>query len=91
MESPRLQLRRILAVDRAELVSVINESFETLHRWMPWAAEPYTAEKAREFIDPCDDGWARLTQFNFAIMLIERLVGVCGARRTPAGGLDIGY
>lgn len=49
-ETERLLLRAPAPDDVEEVQEAIEESFEELHPWIPWAAQPQTFEETLEFL-----------------------------------------
>ena len=50
-ETPRLLLRRPDPEDAESVQAAIDESFEDLHRWMPWAVRLQPLEETKAFIE----------------------------------------
>ena len=55
----RLILRPPTPDDAAGVLAAVTASYPELHRWMPWAKDPYGIEQARTF---CADSQAKLKE-----------------------------
>lgn len=83
------------AADAAELRGAVNDSFEALNRWMPWAAAPQTLAQARDFCATARRQWR--TEEALALLLRQRdgrrLVGASGFPRIDwsVPTFEIGY
>ena len=50
VETRRLVLRPASAQDALIVQAAVEESFESLHPWMPWAAQPQSLEETQAFL-----------------------------------------
>jgi RimJ/RimL family protein N-acetyltransferase len=83
------------APDDAEAVlAAVTASFEHLHPWMPWAAEPPTLAAQREHIDAMAHQRETGESYTYGIFdpAETTVLGTIGLhRRVGPGGWDIGY
>lgn len=89
-----LLLRRWTPADAAALHTAVLESFETLHRWMPWAAERPKPADMETFVASALSQWDTGEAYLYGIFGTagEPLFGTVGLHaRVGAGALDIGY
>lgn len=88
----RLHLERLRLAHAPALFATVARTWETLHPWMPWAFEPPTLEGQREFAGSAERSWEDGSEFLYAIVLGDQLVGVIGLhRRAGPESLEIGY
>lgn len=59
----RLIIRAPVPDDAHALTNAIQETFEDLHLWMPWAKSPQTLEESREVIDRMTSNWLPLRDY----------------------------
>ncbi len=86
-------LRRWTPGDTGLMVAAALESFEHLHAWMPWAAEPATLEAQREYVDGSVQRWNEGTAFEYGVFDQggDTLLGGVGLHgRIGPGGWEIG-
>ncbi|WP_051466490.1 GNAT family N-acetyltransferase [Actinomadura oligospora] len=90
---PGLTLRRAAEDDVPALLKALNDSFDHLHPWMPWAAEPQTLEAERAWIVQSRRNWEDGTDYAYLLECpdgaIAGTVGLHG--RLGPGALEIGY
>lgn len=76
----RLRLRPWRDDDAAPLVEAVQESFDSVGRWLPWCHPGYGHDEAADWITHCRSGW--LSGQHFAFPLLEatsgRLLGGVG-------------
>jgi RimJ/RimL family protein N-acetyltransferase len=87
-------LRRWTPADAPALYLAVVESFEILHPWMPWAAEPPKPEDQAAFIALAGSQWDTGEAFIYGIFdpYGEQLFGTVGLHaRVGPGAFDIGY
>jgi RimJ/RimL family protein N-acetyltransferase len=91
LTSDRVVLRRWRHDDAGLAYRLVSESAVYLRPWMPWAAG-YTPDRALDFVQACEEGWAAGTEYNYSIWHDGAAAGSAGlmTRRGP-GGLEIGY
>jgi RimJ/RimL family protein N-acetyltransferase len=65
-EGPLL-LRPWRAEDASALHVAVQESLETVGRWLPWCHAGYDLDEARSWIAHCREGWAAGEHFAFGI------------------------
>ncbi|MYE23982.1 MAG: GNAT family N-acetyltransferase, partial [Gammaproteobacteria bacterium] len=66
----RLILRPPTPDDAAGVLAAVTASYPELHRWMPWAKDPYGIEQARAF---CADSQTKLKEgVDFTTLLTLR-------------------
>lgn len=53
--------------DAPALHAAVQESLETLGRWLPWCHAGYDLEEARAWVRHCQEGWAADEHFAFGI------------------------
>lgn len=95
LRTARLVLAVPTAADAAEVRRAVNDSFDALHRWLPWAGAPQSLAEARDFCSSArqqwraDEAWALLLRRRDG----QRLIGASGFPRidwsVPA--FEIGY
>jgi len=91
IEHAPVTLRRFRAEDVDALFGAVTESLEHLRPWMPWAAD-YSRASAEEYLAGSIKGWDEGTEYNYAILTGDALVGSIGLMtRCGPGGLEIGY
>ena len=91
IEHAPVTLRRFRAEDADALFGAVTESLEHLRPWMPWAAD-YSRASAEEYLARSIKGWDEGTEYNYAILTGDALVGIIGLMtRCGPGGLEIGY
>ncbi|MEV4255782.1 GNAT family N-acetyltransferase [Spirillospora sp. NPDC049652] len=90
---PGLTLRRPVEDDLPGLLTALNESFEHLHPWMPWASEPQTAEQERAWIAATRRAWDAGAEYAYLLESPDgRIAGTVGLHdRLGPGALEIGY
>ncbi|MEV5576566.1 GNAT family N-acetyltransferase [Spirillospora sp. NPDC052269] len=90
---PGLTLRRATEDDAPALVKALNDSFDHLHPWMPWAAQPQTLEGERAWAAESCRNWENGTDYAYLMEGpdggIAGTVGLHG--RLGPGALEIGY
>lgn len=80
------------AADTDALVASVNESFEHLRPWMPWAQEPPTTESMGAFLRSSEERWESGLDFGYLMHDGGHVVGSCGLHcRLGPGALAIGY
>lgn len=88
-------LKLVLPVERdaAELCGVVLENLEELKRWMPWAADDYSIESAREFIKGNLSEFATTGSFGTSVVLDEKIVGIISFHHLDANNKSahLGY
>jgi ribosomal-protein-serine acetyltransferase len=91
IEHAPVTLRRYRAEDVDALFGAVTESLGELRPWMPWAAD-YSRASAEEYLAGSIKGWDEGTEYNYAILTGDALVGSIGLMtRCGPGGLEIGY
>ena len=91
IEHAPVTLRRFRAEDVDALFGAVTESLGHLRPWMPWAAD-YSRASAEEYLAGSIKGWDEGTEYNYAILTGDALVGSIGLMtRCGPGGLEIGY
>jgi len=53
--------------DAGPLCEAVQESFETVGRWLPWCHKSYGEADAVAWIEQCSEDWRRGDQFAFAV------------------------
>jgi RimJ/RimL family protein N-acetyltransferase len=83
--------RLLLSAPTAADAEAITEHCQDpiLSRYIPAITQPYTAEKAHEFITFTERGWASAEELTWGIRAAGDLVGVISLRRLTAD--DIGF
>lgn len=87
-------LRRWSHDDAQASLAAVNESFEQLHRWMPWAAELPTLSHQQEYLASARRRWDVGEAFEYGIFstVTKELVGTVGLHaRVGPRAWDIGY
>ncbi|MFL6115967.1 MAG: GNAT family N-acetyltransferase [Catenulispora sp.] len=89
-------LRRPTPADDEALNEMVKATFDELHPWMPWAAEPVRIEDQRAWIERALTNWVEQEAFHWFIVEsqdgVEKLIGVISLmNRIGPGGLEIGY
>ena len=91
----RLILRPPALQDAAAIQQAVEETYEALHRWMPWAAEPQTLEQTREYIEGAAQRFEAGEDFPAAVFLREGGAFVLGSGLHPRNWavpkFEIGY
>lgn len=80
-----LVLSRLAPTDRDSLVEAVNNSFDELHRWMPWAETPADVASIAAFLERSRSAWAEGREFGYAIRKGDD-IGLGLDPRTSAGG-----
>ncbi|MFI1913705.1 GNAT family N-acetyltransferase [Nocardia sp. NPDC020380] len=89
-----LVVRRWEPLDLLPRFAALTASFEHLHSWMEWAAEPITLEQQREFGAAMAASWPSASgSFNYGIFdRAEAVLGAIGIHdRVGPRTLEIGY
>jgi RimJ/RimL family protein N-acetyltransferase len=95
LETQRLLLRLPEVADAEDLNGAILASFDELHAWMDWAAQPQSLDETRTFCRDSLTAWKEETSFN--CLMIERasgaIVGASGYARLDwsVPKFEIGY
>jgi RimJ/RimL family protein N-acetyltransferase len=94
LSGDRLALRRWTSEHLAELLETIRSSYDELHLWMSWAADPPSLNSVRDVIKNAQTEFNANVRWNYG--LFERdtnmCVGSAGLRRGDAiDELEIGY
>jgi RimJ/RimL family protein N-acetyltransferase len=87
-------LRRWTPADAPALHAAVLESFEILHPWMPWAAEPPKPDDQEAFVASAVGQWNMGEAYIYGIFDPngERILGTVGLHaRVGPGAFDIGY
>jgi RimJ/RimL family protein N-acetyltransferase len=87
-------LRRHGPSDVAGLVAAVNQSADHLRPWMPWAAQPATADSMTAFVTGAVADFDSGRTFGYALVdpREQTIVGGCGLHtRRGSGVLEIGY
>ena len=87
------EFRPPVRADAPAYAEAVRESLATLAAWMPWAHADYSADDALAWIALCEQGWAELSSFEFAIFQSGRFIGGCGLNQFNAqhGYCNLGY
>jgi len=94
IELPDLLLRRWTDDDAGALLLAVQESYDELHPWMPWAGQPPVLADMEGFVRLTHEQWAGEEAFLYGIFDLAggTVYGATGLhRRIGPGGLDIGY
>jgi RimJ/RimL family protein N-acetyltransferase len=93
IEIDGFHLRRYTRDDALALHEAIKASYDELHLWMPWCAQPIRIEDQRDFIERGFLGWATGRAFDYAIFGEDgTLIGSISLMdRVGPGTLEIGY
>ncbi|MGQ4618743.1 GNAT family N-acetyltransferase [Nocardia sp. R7R-8] len=94
IELEDLLLRRWLSQDVRPRLEAINASFDEIHPWMDWLAEPATLEGQRAFGRETDESWPSAAgSFNFGIFDAGGSVlgGIGLHDRLGSRAVEIGY
>jgi ribosomal-protein-serine acetyltransferase len=87
-----VSLRRWRAGDAGLAFRLVRESLAELRPWMPWATDGYGLDDSREYLQRCEDDWAKATAFQYLILEDGEPAGSAGLMaRIGDGGLEIGY
>ncbi|MFI0356452.1 GNAT family N-acetyltransferase [Actinomadura sp. 9N407] len=91
--APGLELRRWTEDDAERVFLAVTESFEHLHPWAAWAAEPPTFEDERRFVRQAIREWDEGTSYTYGIFDPAGTVQGSAALMVPAGPelREIGY
>ncbi|MCP2341194.1 GNAT family N-acetyltransferase [Actinomadura rupiterrae] len=93
IDLPELTLRRAVEDDAANLMKAVNDSFEHLQPWMPWATEKRTVQEELAWIASCRAEWE--SGLGYAYLLENPDGDVVGTaalhNRIGPGVLEIGY
>ncbi|RFU42468.1 N-acetyltransferase [Actinomadura logoneensis] len=88
---PGLTLRRPVEDDLPALVTALNESFEHLRPWMPWATGPQTLEQERAWLAATRRAWDEGTEYVYLLETSDGgRAGGKGAGGKGAGGKGAG-
>ena len=68
-----LLLRPWRAEDAPALCQAVQESVETVGRWLPWCHAGYGLDEAHAWVDQCRDGWTADEHYAFGVF--ERATG----------------
>ena len=89
-----VELRRWQLCDAQAQFAAAESSLSELRKWMIWAANGYTLENARCFLEFTHDQWDKGKQFDYAIVVDGQVCGSMGLAvqfdKAP-GTLDLGY
>lgn len=93
IELPGLTLRRPTEDDVPALLKALDDSFEHLHPWMPWAAERPTLEGERAWVSVTRRNWEAGTDYAYLMQAPDGgIAGTVGLHdRLGPGALEIGY
>ncbi|HEV2635132.1 MAG TPA: GNAT family protein [Actinocrinis sp.] len=94
IESGDLVLRRWEPQDLQARFEAVRASYEPLHQWMDWTAEPPTIEQQAEFGEMQERGWPSDGSFNFGIFDAQTgaVLGMAGVHdHLGPGAVEIGY
>lgn len=95
LSTERLEMRAPHPDQAETVVAAIQDSFETLHRWMDWAMEPPTVEWQRDHLASNRKRHENGELLSFFLFLRDdgTLVGNCGIPRLDweQGRFEIGY
>ena len=80
LSSDKLLLRPPRSEDAAALFEAVEESLETVGRWLPWCHRGYHLGDSVAWIDACCDAWNREESYPFFIFdrASQRFLGGCG-------------
>jgi len=73
-----LVVRAFRREDAAGVLEAVRESGSDVSRFEIWAREPFTPEKAAEYVGWWIDGWADGSATFFALIEQDRFLGACG-------------
>ncbi|MEV6257857.1 GNAT family N-acetyltransferase [Nocardia sp. NPDC051929] len=93
IELDELLLRRWQPEDLLPRLEAINASFDEIHPWMDWLAEPATLESQRAFGRETDESWPSAAgSFNFGIFAADgSVLGAVGLHdRLGSRAVEIG-
>ncbi|BFI96022.1 MAG: GNAT family N-acetyltransferase [Rhodanobacter sp.] len=94
LASPPLVLRPWQDDDAPALHEAVQESLDSLGRWLPWCRADYDLDAARQRINCCKLGWSTGEQYAFAVLdTVGRLVGSVGLNQLDERDLraNLGY
>lgn len=87
-----LELRRWQEGDLAAATAAVTSSLAELGDWMMWAADGYTEDDSRGFLERASQQWESGLEFDYAIVDRGDLVGSIGLMtRRGRGVLEVGY
>lgn len=89
-----LLLRRLTSEDGPAAYKAVQESFEALHPWMPWAAETPQPADQEAFVAASISDWDSGRSYIYGILgpMDGALLGTVGLHtRVGPGAFDIGY
>lgn len=87
----QVSLRRWRVDDADALLAAVTASLADLRPWM-WWADRYDEERAAGYLRECAAQWAAGSDFAYAIMVGDQIVGSVGLHdRVGEGALEIGY
>ena len=83
LSNDRVLLRPFDEGDSADIHEAVMESFEELHRWMPWCHAKYGRADADAFTAMQPQAWRERSEYSFVVVdrRTERLLGCCGLNR----------
>ena len=83
LSNDRVLLRPFDKVDSAGIHEAVMESFEELHRWMPWCHVEYGRTDADAFTAMQPHAWQEGSEYSFVVVdrQTDRLLGCCGLNR----------
>jgi len=94
LRGDRLELRRWTLGDLDELLAAVRSSYDELHRWMSWAANPPTKESVRDVIADARREFDADEKWSYGLFEVATgtCVGSAGLRRCDVPDeLEIGY
>ncbi|MFC4909179.1 GNAT family N-acetyltransferase [Actinomadura gamaensis] len=93
IDLPGLTLRRAVESDAENLMNAVNDSFEHLRPWMPWATEKQTIEAEIAWIAACRADWDRGNDFAYVMEDPDgEIVGTVALHgRLGPDAMEIGY
>ncbi|MEU5884273.1 GNAT family N-acetyltransferase [Spirillospora sp. NPDC047279] len=87
-------VRRWIPADVPPLLTAVLKSFESLHPWMPWAAQPPVLREMEAFVESAISQWDTGEAYLYGIFGPDdgHVLGTVGLHaRLDTGALEVGY
>ena len=95
LAAPGLHLRPYRGDDAPALLAAVQESLDSVGRWLPWCHAGYSMADAAEWIRYCSDGWRDGEHFAFGVFGESRedFIGAVGLnqRNREHNFMSLGY
>ncbi len=90
-----VRIRRSDVSDAGRIAEAVRASAAELTPWMPWAHDDYSLEDSRTWLDLCQEGWVKGTQYSFVAVDLTTgaILGDCSISQINRmhGFANLGY